>query len=165
MIRCIFLSSNYLRFFPPSRKCYYSISFLIIYIYMCVWEREREEKVKRKIYFQTKIYIYIPRKSNTEKSYMLDGFFICQRVWTSIFSFFLMQKYFIKIISVWEIIMIDEFCFSWKSSSGSVDVAMWKNRVSLVDMFKLRHVMRWNYFWKLNGVLWFEKRICDVWWL
>ena len=54
------------------------------------------------------------------------------------------QKYFIKIIFVGEIIMIDKFWLNCKSSSGLVDVAKWKNGVILADMFKLRHVMRWN---------------------
>ena len=41
---------------------------------------------------------------------ILDGLFICQRVSTLIF--FWMQKCFIEIILVWEIIMIDKFWFN-----------------------------------------------------
>ena len=44
------------------------------------------------------------------KKNMFDGLFICQCVSTSIF--FWMQKCFIKIVLVWEIIMIDKFWFN-----------------------------------------------------
>ena len=83
-----------------------------------------------------------------QKKNMFDGLFICQHVLTSIF--FLMQKCFIKIILPWEIFMMDEFWFNQKSSSGLVDLDMWKNGLILVDMFKLCHVMQWNFFffWK-----------------
>ena len=42
-----------------------------------------------------------------EERYMFDGLFICQRIQLQYFGW--IQKYFIKIIFVWEIIMIDEF--------------------------------------------------------
>ena len=42
--------------------------------------------------------------------------------------------------------MIDKFWLNWKSSSGIVDLVMWKNRLILVDILKLHHVMRWNFF-------------------
>ena len=44
-----------------------------------------------------------------QKKNMFDGWFICQYVMTSIF--FWMQKCFMEIILVWEIIIIDKFGF------------------------------------------------------
>ena len=108
---------------------------LDIYIYVCVCVSKEMSWIRQNV----------RRKDKTEKRYMFDGSLICQRVSTSIF-FFWMQKYFIKIILEWEITMIDRFWFNWKSSSGFVNLAMWKNGVILVDMFKLYHVMRWNFF-------------------
>ena len=78
------------------------------------------------------------------------------------FFFFLNTKIFYQNILAREIIMIDKFWFNWKSPSGFVGVALWKNGVILVDRFKLLHVMRWNLKKKVNGILWFEKLICDV---
>ena len=71
-------------------------------------------------------------------------------------SFF---KYLIKIILVWEIIMIDKFWFNGKSSSELVDIALWKKGLKLVVQIASCHVM--EFFWKVNGVLLFKKRICD----
>ena len=70
------------------------------------------------------------------KKNMFDDLFICQRISTSTFFFFLMQKCFIEIILVWEIIMIEKFWFNQKSLSGFLDLAMWKTGLLLVDMFK-----------------------------
>ena len=43
--------------------------------------------------------------------------------------------------------VIDKCWFNSKSSSGLVGLAMWKNVAILIDMFKLRYVIGWN-FWK-----------------
>ena len=41
-----------------------------------------------------------------------------------------MQKCLNKIILVWEIIMIDKYWFNYKSSSGFVDLGVWKKEFS-----------------------------------
>ena len=37
-----------------------------------------------------------------------------------------------------------------------------KNVITQADMFQIRYVIRWNFFKRVNGVLWFKKRTCDV---
>ena len=110
------------------------------YIYVCVCacvcvgkrerEREREREkvrvckwVKKKWTESDRMHVEKIKREETylrvclfAKAFRLQGF-----VWR--------KKYFIQIIFVWEIIMIDNFFkFSWKSSSELVDVAMWKKR-------------------------------------
>ena len=57
------------------------------------------------------------------KKYMFDSLFISETCF-DFNLFFGMQKYFIKIILEWEIIMKDKFWFNWKFLSGLVDIAM-----------------------------------------
>ena len=58
---------------------------------------------------------------------MFDGFLFANAF--RLQGFIWIQKYFIKIIFVGEIIIIDKFFkFSWKSFSGFVDVAMRKKK-------------------------------------
>ena len=60
---------------------------------LCVW-----------IYIYIHTYIHTYREQVKQKKNMFDGLLICQRILNSIF--FWMQKCFIEIILVWEIIMI-----------------------------------------------------------
>ena len=58
---------------------------------------------------------------------MFDGLFFAYEF--RLEGFVWKQKYFIKIIFIWEIIIIDNFfifLFRGKSLSGLVDIAMWK---------------------------------------
>ena len=66
--------------------------------------------------------------------------------------FFLYEKY----------ITDNFFWFRRKSSSGLVDVVILKNKIIQADKFKIRYVMWWNFFKKVNGILWFEKQIRNV---
>ena len=102
----------------PFQFKYYSVYiYIYIYIYVCVCvcvcvfvcvcvcvcKREREEGREKKWFESDRMYV---EKVKREKN-MFDGLFICQRVSISMFGW--MQKYFIKIILAWEIVMIDTF--------------------------------------------------------
>ena len=105
------------------------------------------------IYIYIYIYIYIRRKGKAKErcDWWLDYF-------TKPFeSFFGMQKYSMKIILVWEIIMIDRFSCNYKSSSGVLDLAMWQ-KIEHYWLICSNCIMSCDglFFWKINGFLWFE---------
>ena len=88
-------------------------------------ERERErERERRNDLNMTRKYV----EKVKQKKYVWWFVYFPTRFDFNIF--FWMHKYFIKIILVLEIIMIDQFWFIWKSSSGLVDLAIWKKLIN-----------------------------------
>ena len=104
----------------------------VLYIYMCIFIY---------VYIDTFIFMYVyfhmyikevnwirqnvcRKKWKMEERYMYGGLFILR------FDFDVFSKY-KNILSnyfffVWEIIILIFFWFSWKSSSGLVDIVIWK---------------------------------------
>ena len=114
-------------------QTYIFLSDIYIYIYMCVC---------------VCVCVCVRRKGKVEEKYVWWLVYLPTRFDFNPYVFFGMQKYFIKIILAWKIIMIDKFWFNWKSLSGLVGLAMWKNGALLVDMLKLSQVMRWHFLEK-----------------
>ena len=58
--------------------------------------------------------------------------------------------------------MIDKFWYNWKSSLGLVDIAMWKKRSNTGWYVQIMLCHPMEFFWKVDGVLKFEKQIYDI---
>ena len=105
-------------------------------------ERERERKVK------------------TEERYGW-WFVYCTDVFR-LQGFVWIQKYFIKIIFVWEKVLIDNSFDSFGSLHKGLYMLFCEkqNNIGWYVLNTLCYAIK--FFWKVNGILWYEKRICDV---
>ena len=106
------------------------------------------------LYIYIYIYIYIHWKGKKEEKYTWWFVYLPTR---SEFNHFFNAKYFIEVILVREIIMIDKFSFNWKSSLGFVDLGMWKkNRINTDWNVQIAscHVMNFLLESKWRFVVW-----------